>query len=205
MNDHEEPSSEPTMPLERVPQGAGAPPDHDPVVATPPVGPRADRSKRLLANRTTGWVAAGVLACAVVGLSVALATTSSSPTTAFRNGVTAPGRFGGVPAPGRSYFGGGPFAGRFGPGAGAVSGTVDSVSASKFTMTTSTGKKLTVDEQSSTTYRTGTGSASASAVTHGAHVIVAGSTSGSTIKATQVVVLPAGGGYFGFPGPTPVL
>ena len=205
MNDHEEPSSEPTMPLERVPQGAGVPPDHDPVVATPPVGPRADRSKRLLANRTTGWVAAAVLACAVVGLSVALATTSSSPTVAFRNGVTAPGRFGGVPTPGRSYFGGGPFAGRFGPGAGAVSGTVDSVSALRFTMTTNTGRKLTVDEQSSTTYRTGTGSASASAVTHGAHVIVAGSASGSTIKATQVVVLPAGGGYFGFPGPTPVL
>ena len=205
MNDHEEPSSEPTMPLERVPQGAGVPPDHDPVVATPPVGPRADRSKRLLANRTTGWVAAGVLACAVVGLSVALATTSSSPTAPFRNGVTAPGRFGGMPTPGRFYSGGGPFAGRFGPGAGAVSGTVDSVSALRFTMTTNTGRKLTVDEQSSTTYRTGTGSASASAVTHGAHVIVAGSASGSTIKATQVVVLPAGGGYFGFPGPTPVL
>jgi len=205
MNDHEEPSSEPTMPLERVPQGAGAPPDHDPVVATPPVGPRADRSKRLLANRTTGWVAAGVLACAVVGLSVALATTSSSPTAPFRNGVTAPGRFGGVPTPGRSYFGGGPFAGRFGPGAGAVSGTVDSVSALRFTMTTNTGRKLTVDEQSSTTYRTRTGSASASAVTHGARVVVVGSTSGSTLKAKQVVVLPAGGGYIGFPGPTPVL
>ena len=205
MNDHEEPSSEPTMPLERVPQGAGALPDHDPVVATPPVGPRADRSKRLLANRTTGWVAAGVLACAVVGLSVALATTSSSPTAAFRNGVTAPGRFGGMPTPGRFYSGGGPFGGRFGPGAGAVSGTVDSVSASKFTMTTSTGKKLTVDEQSSTTYRKGTSSASKSAVTAGTHVIVLGSTSGSTINATQVVILAAGDGYFGSAGPTPAM
>jgi len=205
MNDHEEPSSEPTMPLERVPQGAGAPPDHDAVGATPAAGPRADRSKRLLANRTTGWVAAAVLACAVVGLSVALATTSSSPTVAFRNGVTAPGRFGGVPTPGRSYSGGGPFAGRFGPGAGAVSGTVDSVSASKFTMTTSTGKKLTVDEQSSTTYRKGTSSASKSAVTAGTHVIVLGSTSGSTINATQVVILAAGDGYFGSAGPTPAM
>jgi hypothetical protein len=205
MDDHEETTSELNMPLERVPQGAAAPPDQDVAGATPPAGPRAGRSKRVLAHRSTGWVAAGVMACAVVGLSVALATTSSSPTAAFRNGVTAPGRFGGVHTPGRPYFGGGPFAGRFGLGSGAVSGTVDSVSASKFTMTTSTGKKLTVDEQSSTTYRTGTGSAPASAVTHGAHVIVVGSTSGSTITATQVVVFPATGSYFGFSGTAPVL
>jgi hypothetical protein len=205
MSDHEERSSELNMPLEGAPRGAGAPPDHDAVGATLPGGPHADRSKRLLTNRTTGWVVAGVLACAVVGLSVALATTSSSPTTAFRVGVTAPGRFGGVPTPGRSYYGGGPFAGRFGPGAGAVTGTVDSVSASQFTMTTSTGRKLTVDERSSTIYRSGTGSASASAVTHGDHVIVIGSTSGSTIKATQIVVFSAAGDYFGFTGPTPVL
>ena len=201
MNDHEEPSSEPTMPLERVPLGTGAPPDHDAVGTTPPAKPRADESKRLLADRTTGWVTAGVLACAVVGLSVALATTSSSPTAAFRNGVTAPGRRSAVaPTPGRSYSGGGPFAGRFGPGAGGVSGTVDSVSASKFTMTTSTGRSSPWTSSPPRPIARGRARPLPSAVTHGAHVIVVGSTSGPTIKATQVVVLPAGGGYFGFPG-----
>jgi hypothetical protein len=37
-------------------------------------------------------------------------------------------------------------------------------------------------------------------VTTGARVLVLGSTNGSTITATQVIVLPTGGGTFGFPG-----
>jgi hypothetical protein len=161
-----------------------------PEATTAPGQSRAERSRHLLTSRVTGWVVASVLACAVVGLSVALATTSSTPTgfqtgvaTPFRNGATPPGRFGNGP---------GPFGGGFGMGTGAAIGTVDTVAASSFTMTTATGQKLTVDEQSSTTYRKGTSSASGSAVTHGAHVFVRGSESGSTIKATQITVLPAG-------------
>jgi hypothetical protein len=64
----------------------------------------------------------------------------------------------------------------------------------KFTMTTSAGQKVTVDEASFTTYQKGTSPASASAITTGKPVLVLGTTSGTTITATQVIVQPTGGG-----------
>jgi hypothetical protein len=60
-------------------------------------------------------------------------------------------------------------------------------------MSTATGQTVTVDESSSTNYQTGTGSTSASAVTTGEAVLVLGTTSGTTITATQVVLQPTGG------------
>jgi hypothetical protein len=60
-------------------------------------------------------------------------------------------------------------------------------------MLTATGQKVTVDEASSTKYQKGTSSASASAVTTGQPVLVLGTTSGTTITATQVIVQPPGG------------
>jgi hypothetical protein len=146
---------------------------------------------------------AGVLACTVVGLSVALASTPS-PATRFPAGVVVPGRVGAT-APSGFPFGSGSFGGRSGPGRQAVTGTVGSVSASKFTMATPIGETWTVDEQSSTTYRKGAAPASAAAVTHGADVLVFGVSSGSTIKAREVVVLPVNGGSFGFPAVAPAL
>jgi hypothetical protein len=108
---------------------------------------------------------------------------------------------------------------RSGPASGGAAGTVDSVSTASFTMTTSAGQKVTVYEASSTTYkksrktRTGEGSerkapkhghrtssTSANAITTGERVLVLGttsvlgSTSGTTITATQVIVQPTGGG-----------
>jgi hypothetical protein len=83
---------------------------------------------------------------------------------------------------------------RSGPAAGGTVGTVSSVSTSSFTVSTSAGEKVTVKEASSTTYRKGTSSTSASAVTKGKPVLVLGTTSGTTITATQVVVQPASGG-----------
>jgi hypothetical protein len=59
-------------------------------------------------------------------------------------------------------------------------------------MATSAGQKVTVNEASSTTYQKGTSSTSASAVTTGESVLVLGTTSGTTITATQVIVQPAG-------------
>jgi hypothetical protein len=83
------------------------------------------------------------------------------------------------------------------PASGGASGTVDSVSTSSFTMTTSAGAKVTVYEASSTTYKNGTSSTSASAITTGERVLVLGTTSvlfgtnsGTTITATQVIVQP---------------
>jgi hypothetical protein len=83
---------------------------------------------------------------------------------------------------------------RSGPAAGGVVGTVGSVSSSSFTVSTSAGQKVTVKKASSTTYRNGTRSTSASAVTKGKPVLVLGTANGTTITATQVVVHPASGG-----------
>jgi hypothetical protein len=83
---------------------------------------------------------------------------------------------------------------RSGPAAGGASGTVGSVSTSSFTLSTSAGQKVTVDEASATTYQKGTSPASASAITTGEPILVLGTTSGTTITATQVIVQPTGGG-----------
>jgi hypothetical protein len=83
---------------------------------------------------------------------------------------------------------------RSGPAAGGVVGTVSSVSTSSFTVSTSAGQKVTVKEASSTTYRNGTISTSAKAIARGTPILVVGTTNGTTITATQVVVQPAGGG-----------
>ena len=83
---------------------------------------------------------------------------------------------------------------RSGPAAGGVVGTVSSVSTSSFTVSTSAGQKVTVHKASSTKYRKGTSSTTASAVTTGEPVLVLGTASGTAITATQVVVQPAGGG-----------
>jgi hypothetical protein len=53
---------------------------------------------------------------------------------------------------------------------------------------------VTVKKASSTTYRKGTNSTSASAIAKGEPVLVLGTTNGPTITATQVVVQPASGG-----------
>jgi membrane-bound inhibitor of C-type lysozyme len=83
---------------------------------------------------------------------------------------------------------------RSGPAAGGVVGTVSSVSTSSFTVSTSAGEKVTVKKASSTTYRKGTSSTSATLVTKGKPVLVLGTANGTTITATQVVVQPASGG-----------
>jgi hypothetical protein len=61
-------------------------------------------------------------------------------------------------------------------------------------MSTSAGQKVTVNETSSTIYQNGTSSTSATAITRGEPILVLGTTSGTTITATQVIVQPAGGG-----------
>jgi hypothetical protein len=133
-------------------------------------------ARRLRSNRTRRWTMAAALMYAAIGL----AACGTSPTTATFPSATAAG--------------GGASNARSGPASGGASGTVGSVSTSSFTMATSTGQKVTVDEASSTTYQDGTSSTSASAITTGEDVLVLGTTSGTTITATQVIVQPAGGG-----------
>ena len=68
------------------------------------------------------------------------------------------------------------------------------MSKSSFTLTTSAGQEVTVDELSSTKYQKGASSISKSAITKGEHVLVLGTVSSTTIKATQVLVQTTGGG-----------
>ena len=138
--------------------------------------------------KLTRSIAAGAAAIAIGGgtYGIVSATASAgSGTTTAASPAAAPGQ----PVPG----GGGSNA-RSGPATGGATGTVAGVSASSFTISTSAGQKVTVDKASSTTYRKGTKSTSASALRKGQRVLVLGTTSGTTITATQVIVQPAGGG-----------
>jgi hypothetical protein len=113
--------------------------------------------------------------------------------------ATASGSSGAVPAPAGSNPPLGPGAGRAsnarsGPAAGGTVGTVGSVSKSSFTVSTSAGQKVTVRKASSTKYKTGTRSTSASAVKTGKPVLVLGTTNGTTITARKVIVQPTGVG-----------
>ena len=146
---------------------------------------RRPRVRRWLSNRRSRWIVAAALMCPVIGLSVGLVT---SPSASAAQLVPGSGSLGGL----RS--GGGGSNARSGPASGGASGTVASVSTSSFTLTTSAGQKVTVDEASSTKYLKGTSSTSASAITKGEPVLVLGTTNGTTIKATQVIVQTTGGG-----------
>ncbi len=137
-------------------------------------------------------VLAGML-IAVVALAACGGSSASSSTTPSSTAVTGGAAGNGPLAAGASGSGGGGSNARSGPASGGASGTVGTVSTSGFTMTTSAGQKVTVDEASSTTYQNGASSTSASAIRTGEGVLVLGTTSGTTITATQVIVQPAGG------------
>jgi len=172
------------------PPGYGPPPGQVPPPwygwATPTQPPQPEK-RSFWRSAMFAWIVAGALVLAVVGLSVALATRSSTPTVPIRPFTPPSTR----PFPGGpGFFGGG--LGRF-----AVTGTVASVGTDTFTVTAVSGQTVTVEEQSSTTYYTGTTSASSSIVVKGARVVVQGTRTGTTIKATRIIVAPSGGA-FGF-------
>jgi hypothetical protein len=141
----------------------------------------------------TAWIVAAALALAVVGLSVALAVGNSAPA-GLRAPIVRPAPVAPGSAGNRS-----PFGGNF--ATLGVAGTVTSVGSGTFTVTGVSGQLVTVDEQSSTIYDQGATSASSAAVLQGSRVLVLGSRSGTTVKATRVIVLPAGG-FGGFAGPS---
>jgi len=134
------------------------------------------------------FVAAGAAVLAIGGAAYGIISATASPGSAAAWAATPPASI--RPAgPG----GGGSNA-RSGPAAGGSSGTVDSVSASRFTLSTAAGQKVTVKITSSTTYRKGTSSLSAHAIKQGESVLVLGITSGTTITAGQVIVQPTDNG-----------
>ena len=136
----------------------------------------------MFSRKLTRSIAAGAVAIAVAGGSYGIVSaTSSSPAAASSSSPAA-----------SSGSGGGGSNARSGPAAGGSSGTVGSVSTSGFTITTSAGQKVTVDEASSTAYQNGTSPTSASAITTNEPVLVLGTVSNTTITAAQVTVEPAG-------------
>jgi len=143
----------------------------------------------MFSRKLTRSIVVGAAAIAIAGGSYGIVSATSGGGTAAAS--TTPAASSSSPAAGHGSGGGGTNA-RSGPAAGGSSGTVGSVSTSGFTMTTSAGQKVTVDEASATTYQKGTSPASASAITTGESVLVLGTVSSTTITATQVTVQPAG-------------
>jgi hypothetical protein len=141
----------------------------------------------MLSTKRTRIIA--VVAAAIVlgggSYGIATAASGSAPATAASSPAGGPG-------PGGFGSGEGSNA-RSGPAAGGSSGTISGVSSSGFTLTTSTGEKVTIKEASSTTYENGTSPAAASAVTTGEPVLVLGTTDSTTITAAEVIVHPPSG------------
>jgi hypothetical protein len=156
-----------------------------------PTSPRPSGARRLLSHPWR-WVAVGVVACAAIGIPVGIAATSGASSSSAAAGSSAPAS-GHAPG-GRPGAPGGGSNARSGPAEGGSAGTVGGLSASTFTLTTSTGQQLTVTETSATTYQNGTSSTSASALTAGEPVLVLGTVNGTTITAAQVIEQPASGG-----------
>ena len=139
-------------------------------------------------HKLTTSIATGATVIVLATGGYAIANSGSSSSTANATTATSAATSGQpVSAPGGSNA-------RSGPAAGGASGTVDSVSTSSFTISTSAGQKVTVNKASSTAYQSGTNPVSASAITKGESVLVLGTTSGKTITASQVIVQPTGGG-----------
>jgi hypothetical protein len=144
----------------------------------------------MFSRKLTRSIAAGAAALAVAGGSYGIVSaTSSSSTAAASTSPAANTSPGGSTSPG----GAGSNA-RSGPAAGGAAGTVDTVSTSSFTLTTSAGQKVTVDEASATTYQKGMSPALVSVITKGEPVLVLGTTNSTTITATQVIAQPLSSG-----------
>jgi hypothetical protein len=155
-----------------------ASPSDWPISATMPERADGPKVRRSLTRMKQGLIVVAALVVSVTGFFVGTGTSSAGAA----QSVAASSSTGHLGSGGQGSNA------RSGPAAGGSSGTVTSVSKSGFTMTTSAGQKVTVDEESSTKYKRGSNSISASAIKRGTHVLVLGTVSSTTIKATQVVV-----------------
>jgi hypothetical protein len=156
-----------------------------PISATMAAQRSRPRMRPHLSHIRRGLIAAAAAMASVTGLFVGLGASASAGAAQPIAASSLPGHFGS---------GGQASNARSGPAAGGSSGTVGNVATSSFTLTTSAGQEVTVDEESLTKYEKGTTSAAKSAVAKGEHVLVLGTVSSTTIKATQVFVQTSGGG-----------
>jgi hypothetical protein len=153
-------------------------------------------------NKRTRWI----MAAAVIGLaagcsasispaasSSAVTSTSSTAASSIAAATPSAAASSGPPTSGRPGPGGGAAGGagsnaRSGPAEGGAAGTVGTVSASGFALTTVTGQQVTINEAPTTTYKNGTSSIAASGITQGESVVVLGITNSTTITAAQITV-----------------
>jgi membrane-bound inhibitor of C-type lysozyme len=140
-------------------------------------------------RRPSRLIAIGATVIAIGGSTYGIVSATASNSSGTATTATSP-----AAAPGTPMLGGGGSNARSGPAEGGTVGTITSVSKSSFTISTSAGQKVTVSKASSTTYRKGTRSASATAVKKGETVLALGTVNGTTITASQVVVRPTGSG-----------
>ncbi len=122
----------------------------------------------MFSARLTRFIALGAAAVAIGGGAYGIVSATATDTSATAT-TTASAGFAGRGSNARS-----------GPAAGGTVGTVLSVFASSFTLTTPAGQQVTVDNAHS-----------ASAITKGASVLVLGTVNGTTITASQVIAQPA--------------
>jgi hypothetical protein len=142
----------------------------------------------MFSSRLTRSIVAGAIAVVIAGGAYGIVSATDSNGSGTTTTATSP-----AASPGRPTPPGGGSNARSGPAAGGSTGTVATVSTSSFTLSTSAGQKVTINKTSSTSYRTGTSSTSASAIKNGVKVLVLGTTNGTTITASQVIVQPNGG------------
>jgi hypothetical protein len=142
----------------------------------------------MFSSKRSRVIAAGIAAVVIAGGSYGIVDATSSSATSAASSSSASTTSHGFA--GGSGTGGSGSNARSGPAAGGSIGTASNVSASGFTLTTATGGKVTIKEASSTAYEQGTSSATVSAVTAGAPVLVLGTTDSTTITATEVIVDP---------------
>ena len=143
----------------------------------------------MFSRRFTRPIAVGAMAIAVGGGAYGIVSATASNGSGTATTAASPSATSGQPSPGIEGSNA-----RSGPAAGGAVGTFASVSTSSFTLSTSAGQKVTVNKASSTTYRKGTSSTSASAVKKGESVLVLGTVNGTTITASQVIAQPTGAG-----------
>jgi hypothetical protein len=178
-----------------VPGTGGTPAGRPEPAGAPPQGRSGWRG--VFSRRRNIVLTTAIAVIAVAGISIGLVATSGSShsTSTSAAGSTSPA----VPG----------FLGGSGQGSssnarttnepGGTAGTISSVADSSFTVKTTVGETVTIDERSSTTYENAssgsTTATAASAVTVGAGVLVLGTVSSTTIAASQVTIEPVGSPY----------
>lgn len=135
-----------------------------------------EKVRQWLSNKRSTWMAVAFALVVVIGLSVGLAVSgATAPTTSVPNGNTSASGVLGSNA-------------RSAPAAGGAAGAISGISKSGLTLKTSVGQTVKVTSSIATKYDKGTKSISSNSLVVGEDVLVYGTTSSTSIDASQVIV-----------------